>query len=303
MKRAIITGSTGTIGVALADILTKNGCEVYAVCRPNSCNIKNLKKHKNLFILECDISDLLSLKEKISKDFDVFYHLAWDGTFGDSRNEVDLQINNVKYTLDAVRLAKSLNCKVFIGAGSQAEYGHYNRPADENTKTRPFTLYGAAKLSAGQLSRVYAQNLKINHIWVRIFSVFGPGDDSRTLVSYVIDELNHGKSPELTLGEQIWDYIYSYDAADAMIKIAEKGKNNSIYCLASGQKRRLKEYIKDIADVVNPNINIVFGNKPYSKNQIMFLSADISKLKNDTGFIPKYNFKQAIKKIIDKKVN
>ena len=301
MKRVIITGSTGTIGVALADVLTRNGCEVYAVCRPNSSNIKNLKNHENLHVVECDISNLLALKGKLNGNFDVFYHFAWSGTFGDARNEIDLQFNNVKYTLDAVNLAKSLNCKVFIGAGSQAEYGHFFEPANENTNTKPFTLYGAAKLSAGQMSRVYTQNLGLKHIWVRIFSVFGPCDDSRTLVSYVINELKSGRCPVLTSGEQVWDYLYSYDAADAMIKIAKSGKDGAVYCLGSGQKRLLKEYIQDIADVVNPAVELMFGQKPYSENQVMFLSADISTLKNDTGFVPKYEFKQAIKEIIEEK--
>lgn len=301
MKRVIITGSTGTIGVALADVLTRNGCEVYAVCRPNSSNIKNLKNHENLHVVECDISNLLALKSKLSGDFDAFYHFAWSGTFGDARNEMDLQFNNVKYTLDAVNLAKSLNCKVFIGAGSQAEYGHFFEPANENTNTKPFTLYGAAKLSAGQMSRVYAQNLGLKHVWVRIFSVFGPCDDSRTLVSYVINELESGRCPVLTPGEQIWDYLYSYDAADAMIKTAERGKDGAVYCLGSGKKRLLKEYIQDIADVINPAVELTFGQKPYSENQVMFLAADISTLKNDTGFVPKYEFKQAIKEIIKEK--
>ena len=299
MNRVIITGPTGTIGAALADILTRNGCEVYAVCRPNSCNIKNLKQNELLHIVECDISNLSALKNDLPKGFDAFYHFAWNGTFGAERNEVSLQINNIKYTLDAVELAKNLNCKIFVGAGSQAEYGHYSMPADENTQTVPFTLYGAAKLAAGQMSRVYAYNLKIKHVWVRIFSVFGPCDDSRTLISYVINELKQGKLPELTAGEQIWDYLYSYDAAQAMIKIAQNCKDGEIYCLSSGQKRLLKEYIKDIADVINPNMCLTFGQKPYGENQIMFLAANINKLKTDVGFEPKYNFKQAIKEVIE----
>ncbi len=298
MKRVIITGPTGTIGVALADILTQGGCEVYAICRPSSANIKNLKKHPNLHIVECDISNLLSLKDKLTGPFDAFYHFAWNGTFGQARNEIDLQIKNVQYTLDAVNLAKSLDCEVLVGAGSQAEYGHFTAPANESTITKPFTLYGAAKLSAGQMSRVYARNLSMKHVWVRIFSVFGPCDDSRTLVSYVIDELIAGKCPALTLGEQIWDYLYSYDAAEAMIKVAQSGKDGAVYCLGSGEKRLLKEYIQDIASVVNPNVNLSFGQKPYGENQIIFLAADIKKLQEDTGFMPKVNFKSAIQEIL-----
>lgn len=298
IRKVIITGPTGAIGVALADLLTSRGKEVYAICRPKSPNILNLKKHERLHVIECDISKLLTLEKVLDKGFDAFYHFAWNGTIGDARNNIDLQLDNIKHTLDATDLARRLDCKVFIGAGSQAEYGHFNKPADENTSTNPFTLYGAAKLSAGKMSRIYANNIGLSHIWTRIFSVYGPNDDSKTLISYVINELKCGRVPQLTKGEQVWDYLYSYDAAIAMLKVAEKGKNNSTYCIGSGQQRLLKDYIKDIASLFCIDIEEGLGKKPYSENQTMFLSANINKLKKDTGFSPQYEFKSSIASLI-----
>lgn len=299
MNRVIITGPTGAIGIAMADRLCRQGCQVYAVCRPGSENIGNLKRHENLHILECDISRLGDLKDQLEPGFDAFYHLAWNGTFGDSRNAVELQLKNIEYTLDAATLARELDCRVFVGAGSQAEFGHFREPAGEQTPTKPFSLYGAAKLSAGQMSRVHAGNIGLEHIWVRIFSVYGPGDDSRTLVSYLITELSAGRSPELTAGEQVWDYLYSDDAAEALILIGEKGKDGRIYSLGSGEKRLLKDYILEIRDVVNPAAEPGLGKRPYGKDQVMFLSADITDLVRDTGFSPKHAFKEGIREIIE----
>ena len=200
--------------------------------------------------------------------------------------------------MDATVLAKKLDCKVFIGAGSQAEYGHFDAPANDKTLTKPFTLYGSAKLSAGHMSRVLAENLGIKHIWVRIFSVYGPGDDSNTLISYLVNELKNDRIPEITKCEQIWDYIYSYDAAEAMIKFGDKGRDGEIYCLGGGERKPLKDYILDILEALDKDIDIKFGEKPYCYNQVMFLSADIEKLKNDTGFLPKYKFEEGIKEVI-----
>ena len=298
MRRAIITGPTGAVGSALCDILLKDGYEVYAICRPNSRNISNLKKHKKLKVVECDISNISYLSDKIDKGFDAFYHLAWSGTIGSGRNDVETQLNNVKYTLDAVALSKSLECKVFIGAGSQAEYGHFKFPAVENTPCRPFTQYGAAKLAAGQMSRIYANSLGLKHIWTRIFSVYGPNDDENTLISYIINELQNGQEPKVTKCEQIWDYLYSYDAARALFLLSQNGKDGKVYCIGKGERRALKEYILKIRDIINPEANIKFGAKPYGENQVMFLSADISDLEKDTGFIPQYSFSKGIKEIL-----
>lgn len=298
MKKVVITGPTGAIGCAMIEIMLKQGYKIYAVCRPDSPNITLLNKHENLEVIECDISNLNNLSNFIKEDIDIFYHLAWDGTFGNDRNLIKNQMNNITYTLDAVKACKDLGGKVFVGAGSQAEYGHYNKPADESTVTKPFTMYGSAKLSSGHMSRLYAESLGIKHVWVRIFSVYGPKDDKRTLVSYLINELHSSNTPSLTKGEQVWDYVYSYDAADAMIKLGNKGKSGKVYCLGSGDKKLLKDYILEIRDIVNPGLELEFGDKEYSDNQIMFLSANISDLKNDVGFTPKYKFKDGISEIL-----
>ena len=300
MKKVIITGPTGAIGSALCDILTRDGCEVYAVCRVGSSNIKNLKPHENLHVIECDVSNLLLLKSKLPKEaYDALFHLAWAGTIGTGRNNAESQMNNIKYTLDATLLAKELGCEVFVGAGSQAEYGHFDKKANSETITNPFTLYGAAKLSAGHMSRIYANNLGIKHIWTRIFSVYGPNDDNNTLISYVINELINKRSPDVTKCEQIWDYLYSYDAAKALVLLAEQGKNNKTYCIGSGQNKPLKEYLLELNEIINPKIKINFGAKSYSENQVMFLASDINDLKNDTGFIPSYSFKNGINEILN----
>lgn len=300
MKRVMITGPTGSIGTALAELLTARGCEVYTICRPGSENICLLKEHSCLHILEKDISCLEDLPEDLEGGFDAFFHLAWSGTFGEARNAPDLQMKNIQYTLEAVKVAKDLGCKVFVGAGSQAEFGHYDQPAGEKTPPRPFTLYGAAKLAAGHMSSVYGKSLGIRHSWVRIFSVFGPGDDPGTLASTLIREFQKGSSPSLTKGEQIWDFLYSYDAAEALIAVAEKGQDGAFYSLGSGEQKPLRDYVLEMRDLIDPRVEIGFGEKPYGENQVMFLSADSTRLKKDTGFTPRYTFAEGIQDLLNR---
>lgn len=296
MENVIMTGPTGCIGTALIDLLLSEGYSVCAICRPGSKNIRHLPHHSRLDIVECDIKNLAQLKGRLSKVFDVFFHFGWFGTTGAERNDCRQQLDNIKYTLDAVELAKDLGCSLFIGAGSQAEYGHFCEPVNEESVTKPFSFYGAAKLSAGNMSRVYASQLGIKHIWVRIFSVYGPCDDYRTLVYYIIDKLLNIQPPKLTAGEQIWDYLYSTDAALALKQIALNGKDKAIYCLGSGIARPLKEYIKEIRDIVSPGMSLKFGEKAYSRDQVMYMCADIKSLTHDTGFLPQVDFKEGIMK-------
>lgn len=301
MKRVIITGPTGSIGTALTDILTRDGCEVYAICRPGSENICNLPKNPLVHVIECDISDTPSLKDRLTPGFDAFYHFAWNGTFGSSRDDIKRQSDNIQYTLDAVKTAKELACEVFIGAGSQAEIGHFDAPGNESTPTYPFTFYGAAKLSAGHMSRVYANMLGIRHVWGRIFSVYGPNDDPGTLISLLVDEISQGHSPDLTLGEQHWDYLFSYDAAEAFALMATKGRNNALYSLGGGERKLLRDYIIELRDLIDPTVELGFGKRAYSDNQVMYVATDTTAITKDLGFTPRYSFKEGIQTILNRR--
>lgn len=68
---AVITGPTGAIGVALCKLLIENGIKVFAVCRPKSKRIENLPHNVN--VIECDLSELNLLKNKIKSSVDVFF--------------------------------------------------------------------------------------------------------------------------------------------------------------------------------------------------------------------------------------
>ena len=51
---------------------------------------------------------------------------------------------------------------------------------------------------------------------------------------------------------------------------------------------------------MQPDVPLEFGGKPYSENQVMYLQADISDLKRDTGFKPQISFEEGITRIISK---
>lgn len=294
MKHAVITGPTGAIGVALIEKLIQEGVRISAVCRPGSERIKGLPKNDLLKIIECDVSDLLNLPRLIKEKCDIFYHFAWKGTVGDARNDMNLQVQNIKFAVDAVEAAKKLGCKTFIGAGSQGEYGRVSGVLHANTPVKPENGYGMAKLCAGQMTKVLCQKYHIRHIWTRILSVYGPHDGKKTMIISAMNSLIKGQVPAFTKGEQKWDYLYSKDAANIMYLLGEKGKDQNTYCLGSGTARPLKEYIEILRKCVSPEGKIELGKIPYAENQVMYLCADILPIEQDLGYQCQYSFERGI---------
>jgi nucleoside-diphosphate-sugar epimerase len=255
----------------------------------------NLPTDERLKIVECGLSDYHALQ--LDGTYDAFIHLSWEKTFGASRDDAEVQTRNIQYTLDACQLAKRSGCQVFVGAGSQAEYGVQSEDLTPDLPVKPESGYGIAKYAAGKLSAMLCKRLGLRHCWVRILSVYGPHDGENTLISYVIRELQAGRSPELTKCEQLWDYLYADDAGDALLAIAEKGVDGKAYPLGSGQGRRLSDYIESIRQAINPSIEVKYGAKDYYPHQPMHLVADIRDLTADVGWIPRTTFEDGIQRI------
>lgn len=298
MKRVIITGPTGAIGMALIQKCIEMDVEVTAVCHRGSARISNIPVSDKIKIVECNLDEVRRLPDVLQGTYDVFFHFAWACTTGDGRNNIDAQMQNIRYALDAVEAAGKLGCECFIGAGSQAEYGRFEGKLNSGVPAFPENGYGIAKLCAGQLGRIRCSQLGIRHIWFRILSVYGRYDGEQTMIMSSISKMLSGEPPEYTPAEQVWDYLYSEDAAEALYLAAQRGRDGAIYCLGSGQARPLKEYIEIMRDETDPGLSVKFGAKPYADKQVMYLCADISELHKDTGFVPRYSFEEGIRDMV-----
>lgn len=295
--RAVVTGASSMIASALIRLLESQGHEVFALVRPDTEKLDNIIKSNSVHIIETDISDMLCAKGEIGCDCDVLFHFAWGGTGGAMRNNAEFQQKNVQYTLDAVELAKELNCKAFVGAGSQAEYGRATGKLTPDTPCNPENEYGRAKLQAGEKSRQLAKSYGIKHVWLRVLSVYGVGDNDFTITVSSLKKLLNGETAQFTPAEQLWDFLYCDDAANAFYFSALNGKNGAVYTLGSGEAKPLKDYIEIMQKYAGGEIKL--GALPYNKNQVMHLCADISSLTADTGFVPKIGYEEGIRRTIN----
>ncbi len=299
--RVVITGPTGAIGHALTEQCIRSGDEVLAIVRKGSPRIRTIPQDSKVTVLELGLDEYDEYVRSAHAPeipYDVFYHFAWEGTTGSSRNDTDLQSRNIEHALSAVRLSAFLGCKTFIGAGSQAEYGRVEGSLKPDTPAFPENGYGIAKLCAGQLTRILCGQLGLKHIWTRVLSVYGPYDGEGSMIISSLRKMINGEESRFTKGEQEWDYLYSEDAARAMHLLAQKGIGNKVYVIGSGKTRKLMDYISVMEQKASPSVHPVLGVVPYADKQVMHLCADISELTEDTGFMPAVDFEEGIEKTI-----
>ena len=296
IRSAVVNGPLGTVGMALCRKLLEKNITTWAVCYPGDARIARLPE--GVRVIECDMREIGRLKDLIPEKTDAFFHLAWMGTIGPGRNNAEIQTENIRCAVAAAAAAKELGCEVFAGVGSQAEYGRIEGKVKADAPCFPVNGYGIGKLCAGQMTRLACGQLGLRHVWARILSAYGPGDGPLSVVPSMLDKLLRGEKPALTKGEQLWDFCYSEDVAEALICMARDGKDGAVYPIGSGQARPLREYFEIIRDAVDPSLPLGIGELPYPENQVMHLEADLTPLQADTGFRPQVPFEEGIRRTI-----
>ena len=302
ISSAIVTGGTGVTGNALVRYLLDQGVKVTALVRKNSIRAKYLPEHENLKIVWCGLEEYAEIADELEAGtYDAFFHLAWEGSKGKekvaNRNNFRMQNMNTGFALDAVELCHSIGCDTFIMTGSQAEYGPVDGMCSEETPKLPVNGYGMAKLCAEGMTRLLCKEYGIRHIWAILFSVFGPRDATESMIDISIRNLKEGQSTDYTKGEQMWNYLYSFDAAKALYLLAQYGRDGEFYNVASAVNKPLGEYITELYEAVATDTKPVLGGRPYPPGKLVCLQADTSKLITETGFKEEYSFQEGIREI------
>ena len=249
----LITGSTGFIGQKIIEKLLEDDNNVVAIVRPNYPNRIRIN-NENLEIIACNLSNIsdlpLILKARnIEPKFEHFIHLGWQGTTGEERNSQKTQLENVKNSLECLKLAERFQCQTFFFSGSQAEYGNieihnYNEQKEKN-RCFPETEYSKAKLQFGKKLLKSSSDLKKYH--GRIFSVYGPKDQPNSLINLMLQNLTK-KDGYMALGpcEHDWNFTFSEDIAKLILNLTSSKAPSGIYNLASHDTRPLKEFVNTI---------------------------------------------------------
>lgn len=296
--RVLLTGATGFVGLHVARCLLAHDGEVAAVVRPESNAWRITDILPRLHVIHGDISHMSAMTNEICAFApDVTVHLAWRGVEKNDRND-SAQIANLYATLNLLEVVHAAGCEVWVGLGSQAEYGICDRAIAENMPAHPESMYGVTKLSTCLLTRQLCKFHNIRFVWLRLFSTYGPGDDPTCMIPYVVMSLLRGECPALTPGEQKWDYLFVQDVAEAVYSVASKPDVQGIFNLGSGETHTVREVAEQIRDLINPNLPLGFGQVPYRPNQIMHLQADISRLRQATVWVPRVSLRDGLEATI-----
>ena len=280
----IVFGAAGFLGYSLVEQLVKRGHNVVCIVKPGSehnCRLENLP---DVFIVELEMDRYDELPDTLSDEVKnanivAAYYLTWSGKRYDYEEQF-LNLASITKALDSVH---SLQCKRFIATGSQAEYGATTKVQTEDMMPAPFCDYGAAKVAACFLSKRKAEELGIEWIWGRVFSLYGKFEPHGRLFPDMCDKFCRNEPLTVSSCRQNWNYLDARDAADALISLSEKGVPGEIYNIAHSESKPLSEYVELIKKELRSDSEIVYGNDP---EPFVSLQPSVEKIVSHTGWHP-----------------
>lgn len=292
-KKILVTGGSGFIGSHLTLKLKTDGALVDNFDLSGGQDIQN-EKNVQLFI---------------KKGYDIIFHLA--GLSGSVRSNINREETfkiNTFATVNILDAISQFSKKTkFIISSSRLEYGKAQYlPVDEKHPTFPTTIYGLSKLAATQMALIYHKKLKIDVTIFRTSNVYGPHKSGRftgyNVINYFIDQAF--KNRKLTIfgdGKQKRDYIYIDDLIEAFILASLSTKSSGqIYNLGLGKPIQLRQMASLITKKIKKGkIKFVKWPKDFKDVETGDYVTDITKIKKNLGFVPKYNFADGLEKTLE----
>jgi len=261
----LVTGASGFVGARLVRLALQRGHTVAALVGPDS----HLHRLEHLLgdvdLIRADITDRRAL-DRVAATVrpDACVHLAAAGAVV-RQDDLDalLAANAVAPAHLAAALARA-GCRRLVIAGSSSEYGPVDGVMDEASAPHPDDFYGVTKLAGGLLAAVTGARHGLETAQLRLFSVYGPGEDPRRLVPSVVRGLLAGQPIGLTPGAQVRDFVYVDDVAEALLAAVGRPALATLTVnVGTGVQTSVRELCHLAADLIGGHHLLRFGAVAY----------------------------------------
>ena len=300
----LITGGTGFLGSYIARHLLEHdeGPIVLFDVATNSDNIADLKGR--VTVVEGDQSQAVELFDVIKRhNVERIIHLGYAIFALNGAPDRGMAIN-VTGTNNIFQIARILGIRV-VWASSGAAYGYHPvipaaaEPLSETAPCRPISLYGKCKLFNEMVAEDYANRLGLDHIGLRLTSIYGVGRSGRLQTAgdfycLLVERAFQGRDYQAPPANQMFNWTYVEDVARVFRTALNAPKPKVRIFNVSGDAKTAGDSADYVRKTLVPGAKITFGTDPVRR--IPILSSAL--IKAELGWAPIYSMEQGMQEYL-----
>jgi nucleoside-diphosphate-sugar epimerase/glycosyltransferase involved in cell wall biosynthesis len=242
----VVTGATGFVGANLFRAILAVRPDVYAVVqREKNWRLDDVPDSN---IVAANLVDPAAVRHLIDRTAPrtVFDCVAY-GAYSFEQNQQLIYQTNFNSITSLVELLSGRSIAAYVHAGTSSEYGTNSAAPDEDAPREPNSHYAVSKVAVSDYLRYMGKSHAFPCVNLRLYSVYGPLEDSSRLIPNLLRHAVNGALPPLVDARTSRDFVHVNDVCAAFILAAVK-MNPSIYGESFNIGAGKKVTIEDLAE-------------------------------------------------------
>jgi nucleoside-diphosphate-sugar epimerase len=274
--KILVTGSTGFVGKNVINELLKYDHEIFTTTR-SLTSVSSPNKLNPVFLDLDNIDTQVNYFEYFNRP-DLLIHLAWQG-LPNYKSLFHFEENLLTHYSFLKNMVTN-GLKNLVVTGTCFEYGMKEGCLSEDMTADPQNSYALAKDTLRKFLFELQKNYEFDCKWIRIFYMYGEGQNPNSLLSQLQTALDNGdKEFNMSGGEQQRDYLPVEKVAEYIAAISCQHKISGIINCCSGKPLKVKQLVENYLNENSQEIKLNPGYYPYTDYEAMSFWGDDTKLK------------------------
>lgn len=309
MKKILVTGGAGFIGSNFINYILGSRDDIIIVnldkltYAGNLENLKEIENNKNYFFVKGDINNN-ELVDFLFKKYSFNYVINFAAESHVDRSILGSEvfyISNVVGTNVLLEASRRYGIEKFIQISTDEVYGSLGSTGlfTERTPLSPNSPYSSSKAAADMMALSFHHTFGLPVVITRCSNNYGPYQFPEKLIPLmIINALGNENLPVYGDGLNVRDWVYVIDHNRAVELVLEKGKPGEVYNIGASREMKNIDIVKLILAKLGKPENLIQYVKDRPGHDRRY-AIDSSKIQNELGWKPEYDFDKAIDQTID----